>query len=422
MCGAGAVTMRLQVITLLYQPDGGPSAALYGSLCEELAGRGHTVTVIAAVPHYPSGRVPRDLRRGGWIRRTVENGVEVIRVAVPSGDRSSLPWRLLQFVVYQVGATVAGLARPCDVRLFGNPALEVGLAFAVLGQLRPAPAVWSVHDVYPDVGVALGVFRGKAVIAAVAALERYCLNRSAYVRISAEAFAPGVGALRAQRAPADTVKLIYDWADTDFIRPLPRHNDFAREHDLADKFVVLYAGNIGLSQGLDDVLEAAGRLSQETDIRFVFVGDGAGRAGLVEDARQRRLANVLFLPYQPRARLPEVLASADVSLVVLKQDMGTGSLPSKLYSILASGRPVLASVDELSDASRLIGRADAGVCVPPQCAPRLAEAVLALKHDAGWRERLGNNGREYAQRCHSTRAAADEFERLLLAGCNPPHD
>jgi colanic acid biosynthesis glycosyl transferase WcaI len=407
--------MRILMIVPYYAPDLGPSAPLFTMLATGLAQRGHEVTVIAAVPHYPSGQVPLEFR-GRWIRRTTEDGVKIVRVAVPSIARANLVQRLLQYASYQVGATWVGLGERYDALFVANPALWTWLPFASLAVLRRRPAIFSVHDVYPDVGVTLGIFRHKPVIAAVAAIERYCLSHAAQVRILSESFRPG---LRRLGVPDSKMVLVYDWVDTDLIRPLPRDNAFAREHGLADGFVALYAGNLGLSQGLEQVLTAAESLALRRDIRFVFVGDGAARQGLVEEASKRQLSNVQFLPYQPRSRLPEVLASADVSLVVLRRGVGLESLPSKCFSILASGRPILASVDEQSETWNLVRRADAGVCVPPERPVDLAQAILSLQQDGDLRRRLGRNGRAWAEQHHSPRSAAARFEELLAAALAP---
>jgi colanic acid biosynthesis glycosyl transferase WcaI len=181
-----------------------------------------------------------------------------------------------------------------------------------------------------------------------------------------------------------------------------------------DRFVVLYAGNLGLSQGLEHILEAAGQLSRFPELRFVFVGDGSGRDFLLERAKQLKLDNIQFIPFQPRDRLPEVLASADISLVVLRKGIGSESLPSKTFSILASGRPVLASVDPGSETWKLIERANAGLCVLPEEPTALAIAILALKQDPELCERLGRNGRSWAECYHSPQSAAEQFERLFL--------
>jgi colanic acid biosynthesis glycosyl transferase WcaI len=401
--------MHVLMLVPHYEPDLGPSAPLFTMLGVGLAKRGHKVTVITTVPHYPSGRVTHPYRSLKTCR-SVENGVEVLRVPLPSLKRSSLPLRTMQFACYQLGATWAGRGQEFDVALVANPALWVWLPFAWLIRRRRMPALFAVFDVFPDVGVALDVFRNKRVIAAVSHLERFCLRNSAVVSILSDSFRPG---LRALGVPDEKMAVTYGWVDTELIRPMPHANPFAREHGLADSFVVLYAGNLGLSQGLENVLAASEQLVSEKDIRFVLVGDGAGREALVQEAAERELSNIQFLPFQPRQRLPEVLATASVSLVQLRKGIGSDSLPSKIWSILASGRPILAAVDEGSEAWKLVTRAEAGLCVPPENPAELAKAVLALKNDPGLCERLGQNGRRWVERYNSPQAAAERHEALL---------
>ncbi len=401
--------MHLLVITPHYPPDGGPAAPMAGMLCEELVRLGHSVTVITAVPHYPDGQVPAAFRRG-WLQRSTEAGVAVVRVRIPSVDRSRLALRLLQFLVYQAGATLAGLRQQYDVLLITNPALITIVPFAVLGVLRRKPAIFSVYDVYPQVGVELGIFRHRLVEQAVAVLERYCLLRAQYVHVLATSFIPP---LRQMGVPDDRFARISVWIDTDFVRPLPRVNSFSTENGLDDSFVVLYAGNIGLSQGLENVLHAAQTLADRPQIRFVLVGDGAGRESLVAMAKAMHLDNVQFIPFQPRERVPEVLATADVSLVSLQPQVSGRSLPSKTFSYFASGRPIIAMVDEGSDVWNLITQAGAGLCIPPADPNKLVEAVLALEADADLRQRMAQAGHAYAEQHHSHRQAAQQFISLL---------
>jgi colanic acid biosynthesis glycosyl transferase WcaI len=401
--------MRILIQTLHYLPDGGPSAPLFAMLGEALAKRGHEVTVVAAAPHYPSGRVQEPYR--GWrTRRSIEKGVRVIRVPVPSVNRARMLQRLIQWLVYQVGSTLSTWQEPLDVGVYSSPTLSMWLPFAYHTVLRKRTAVYSIHDVYPQVGITLGIFRRPWVISIVSAMEKFCLARSAYVRILSESFA---APLKALAVPDEKMALIYDWVDTTLIQPGPKDNRFARENGLTDKFVVQYAGNIGLSQGLGHVLEAARSLASDREILFLLVGDGTGRERLESDARKMGLANVTFLPFQPRPRLPEVLASADLSLVSLQKGITTGSLPSKSFSILSSGRPILASVDEDSDMARLVERSGAGITVPPERPELLAEAVIKLKQDPAACHQMGVRGREYVEKYHSPESAAAFFEELL---------
>jgi colanic acid biosynthesis glycosyl transferase WcaI len=402
--------MRILLIAPYYAPDLGPSAPLFTMLSEGLVKRGHEVIVVTTVPHYPSGKVS-SLYRGRWIHRSVENAVNISRVWLPSLNRSNFALRLLQFLFFQIGAVYAEFTQKYDVVVVANPALWIWLPFVYYVSLRRKPAIFSVHDVYPDVGVTLGIFRNRFIIFIVSFLERYCLNRSRFVRILSESFRPGLLKLG---VPEAKLVLIYDWVDTKLIQPLARDNQFARENDLDNHFVVLYAGNIGLSQGLENVLTAAEKLTEHLDIRFVFVGDGPGREQLMSQAVLMNLRNIQFIPFQPRKRLPEVLASADVSLVILRRGIGTGSLPSKTFSILASGRPIVASVDEHSETWNLIQASQSGLCVRPEDPYELVRAILILRNNKDAREHMGKNGRLWAENRHSPCSATIQFENILI--------
>jgi colanic acid biosynthesis glycosyl transferase WcaI len=403
--------MKVLVIGTLYEPDLGPSAALFTLLSENLVRRGHRVTVITMVPHFPSGQVRADFT-GKRIWRSIESDVRVIRIRIPSADRSNLAQRLFQYLCYQIGAIGAGFFEDYDVVLAANPFLTVFLPFVWFVVLRRKPAVYSVQDLYPDVGVRLGVFRGKFVIALATALEGFCLKRARVVQIISDSFRSRLCELGVRE---DRIVRIYDWVDTDLIRPLPRENAFSEQHDLNGRFVVLYAGNLGFSQGLEHVLTVARQMADHQDILFVFVGEGSALESLKSQASKCQLANVRFIPFQPRCALPEVLASADISLVPLRRGIAQDSLPSKIFSIIASGRPLLASVDQGSAIRDLVELANAGLCVSPEEPPELVDAILRLKQSPELRQCLGRNGREWAEHHHSPQSAAAQFETILLA-------
>lgn len=401
--------MHILLITPYYAPDLGPSSPLVAMLCEDLVALGHTVEVLAAVPHFPTGAVPAAYRGRLWQTET-RNGVQVHRVWVPEGDRSRLVHRALVFAIYQVLSAAAGLMRRCDALIILNPALETWLPFAVLSTLRGKPAIFGVWDVYPDVGVRLGIFRQRAVVALVGALEDFCLRGARAVQVLSNGFIPP---LVGRGVPPEKLVLIPPWLDTDFHRPVPRRNPFSNEAGLDERFVVLYAGNLGHSQGLEHVLEAACAFRADDQVRFVFVGDGAQRAALQEQARQMELSNVLFLPFQPRERLPDVLATADVALVSLRAGVGQDSLPSKTFPLLASGRPIVAAVDEGCETWNLVQRAGAGLCVAPETPAQLVQALHVLRQDAALCAHMGQCGRAYALRHHDRRIAAQAFDDLL---------
>jgi glycosyltransferase involved in cell wall biosynthesis len=217
---------------------------------------------------------------------------------------------------------------------------------------------------------------------------------------------------------AEKVRVIPNWVDTRFIQPGPRINWFREEHNLGNAFIVSFAGVLGYSQDLDIVLEAARILKDEnpqSDILFLIVGDGVERPRLEAKARQMGLNNVRFLPMQPREKYPAVLHALDIGLVTLHAEVRTPVVPSKILSIMAAGRPVVAAMNLDGDGPRLIAEARCGLCVPPEDPRALAEAILQLYHDASLREELGRNGRQYAEEHLSLVLCATQYEELLHA-------
>jgi colanic acid biosynthesis glycosyl transferase WcaI len=191
--------------------------------------------------------------------------------------------------------------------------------------------------------------------------------------------------------------VIHNWADTAAIVPSDKDNAFARTHGLADRFVVLHAGNIGLSQNLDMVIDAAERLQSRDDIVFLFIGDGSRKAALQAAAAEKCLSNVRFLPFQPRDQLRWTYASSDVCLVSLKPGLAGYIVPSKLYSILAAGRPYIAAIDAMSEAAALTERHKSGVVIAPGDAAALAAEITRLAGDDHERASMGGRARMAAE-------------------------
>jgi colanic acid biosynthesis glycosyl transferase WcaI len=392
-----------------YTPDGGPLAPLIGLLAESLVKRGHDVTVISSVPHFPTGYIPASYK--GWkVRRTMENGIRIIRIPLPSVDRKKLTYRMLQFLIYQVGAMLEGFFVSADAVISHTPGLEVWLPFTVHGLLRKRKTIYSIHDVYPDVGIRMGIFKSKWVIWMVKALEESCIRNADRVRVLSRSFTRRINEMGARE---ENIILIYDWVETYENPSDSKINEFAREYDLTGTRNVFYTGNIGYIQGLETVIEAARILRENRNIRFVFVGNGGAQYDLENLACTYRLANILFIPYQPRERMSEVLACADIGLVSLKKGLGFGALPSKIYTILANGKPVIACIDEGCDAWDLVRRADAGLCVLPENPQGLADAIMQIISSSLQPTVFGENGQKYVVANHSPKRAAELFEKIL---------
>jgi colanic acid biosynthesis glycosyl transferase WcaI len=228
--------------------------------------------------------------------------------------------------------------------------------------------------------------------------------------------------LELKGVPDEKIVIIPNWANVEVIFPVERQNSFREIHGLNGYFIVMFAGNLGYIAMLDNVLEAAKLLEDEPRIKFVIVGEGNAKPGLISRAKELDLRNVHFLPTQPKEVLPEMLGAADLSLVTLNRHLGQLNVPSKTYSIMASGRPVLASVPEDSEIASLVKAADCGLCVPPEDPYSLAQTIRKLSQQPELLKVYGANGRSYVEAHLTRRSLIAQYHKLLHQIANSEQD
>ena len=406
--------MKILVVSLYYEPDqcqgNGP---LIRALCDDWAAAGHDVTVITSFPHYNCDAVWPEYQGKLWQRERV-GLVKVLRSYIHVSTRKSGWLRLLNYLSFNVSSTLAGLlAEQPDVIFVLSPPLTIGLTAYLLGRLKGVPYCYNVQDIWPEAAVRLGLLRGTRTIRFWERVERFIYRHARRIFAISDEFREN---LQAKNVPAAQIEVIPNFVDTAFVRPLPRHNAFAAKHELNDKFVVLYAGNVGLSQGLEVVLDAAELLrdqKDQADVLFQIVGAGSSKAELMAEAARRGLPNVRFLPLQAEAEVPELYAACDVALIPLRRGLAQNSVPCKTYSIMSSARPYIASVDEGSNVWKLTERAECGVCIPPEDARALADAVMNLKAAPRRRQTMGANGRAFVE-LHFAREVVTQRYRQAL--------
>jgi glycosyltransferase involved in cell wall biosynthesis len=411
--------MHILLMTAYFPPDTGSAAHLFYELGTALVGQGHDVTVITGFPgYYAQGDLSR-YRRRLWLSEALE-GINVARVAVPQLFRDTPAGRGLWQFSCVASFALRGLllSRP-DVSLVYSPPLPLGLTAWILRLFRRIPFVLNVQDLFPQSAIDLGVLSNALLIRVFEWLERFLYHQANRITVHSPGNRKHVVACGVE---SERVTVIHNWVDTDFIQPGERFNDFSREHGLDDKFVVSFAGIIGYSQDLDVVLEVAHGLRDHPRVHFLIVGDGVEKARLERKVKSLELPNVRFLPMQPRELYPAVLHASDVALVTLHAEVATPVVPSKILSIMAAGRPVIASMNHSGDAPRLIEESQCGYALPPENPQALAEAILILYQDKALRERLGQNGRRYAEQYLSVQAGAERYMRLFEHLLTEPTD
>ena len=404
--------MRLLVITPHLSPDTAPTGVVVSRIVEEWGAAGHEVHVVTSLPWYREHRVEEEWR-GRFVRRGREGSASVVRLLPFAGRKDNLAGRAFGFTAFSGAATLAALlARgPFDAVMALSPPLTLGPAGWLAARRHRCPLVLNVQDVFPDVAIEVGAVTSPRVIRLFRSLERFCYRRSDAVTVLSDDLAANVAAKLDGSSRDPLVRVIPNFVDTATIRPLDRDTRYRSELGLGDRTVVMYAGNLGHSQSLEIMVEAARRHRDRDDIAYVVNGGGVAAAGLRRSAGE--LPNLTVVGYQPAERVPEVLATADVHVVALRSGLSASSVPSKTYSILAAGRPLIASVDEGSEVARVVGEAGAGIAVPPEDADAFVSAVEELAGDAGKRTSMGASGRAWAERWASPRSVAEAHLRLV---------
>lgn len=399
--------MRILFLSLVYWPDKLGNGPLLTDLTQELARRGHEVTVVAGLPHYGQGQELEEYRRPDrWVER--HGGVLIRRVPhyTRPGERAAdkirtylgFSWRALW------GGWKAG---PCDVVVVPSPPITLGITGWLVGKRHRAPLVYVMEDVFPESYLSLGEMKKPLLTQVCCGLANFVYRRSRRIVCVTESMRR---ILQDYGIPPERSVTIYNWADTDEVTPLPRDNELARELGLVGRFVVLYAGNVGLSQRLDLLLESA---AQMPEALFVIAGSGGGRASVEARAGEMGLENVRFMDSVEREKLPLLLASCDVNLVPMTAGRAMGCFPSKIYTAMASARPILAALDEGSDSRAFIDGTECGVCVDPDNGEQLLAALRRLQGDAEWRRQLGENGRRALEQMRLRETSLAAYEEVL---------
>lgn len=375
-----------------FYPDGAATGQLLTDLAEDLVRQhGWRVTVVAGVPLAPSK--PALPTQGGiLVGREAYRGIEIRRARGTSFDKRRFAGRAMNYMTYFFAACWAGLRvdRPDVVVALTDPPI-IGLAGWLAAKRAKAPFVMAFQDLFPEVTVLLEDFHSHTVDGWLQRVNRFLCRRATRIVALGETMKRRL--VEDKGARSDETIIISNWADTAAIAPGDKRNEFAREHGLADAFVVMHSGNMGLSQNLDTMIEAAAKLRDVTNLKVVFQGDGVKKADLQRQADARGLSNVVFLPYAPKDRLGETFAAADVFVVSLQRGMAGYIVPSKLYGILAAGRPYIAAVEESCEVASITRTCDCGLVTGPGDADALAARIRQLHDDAALTKRLGANAR-----------------------------
>jgi len=406
---------RVLLHSLVFSPDGVSTAYIMTELALELKRLGHSVTVLTTTPHY---NINQEALAGqpmhkcwlGLLYYSECGGIPVWHVKLPmKGNRV---WsRAVDYVRFHMLSLIASLYMigPQDVVIATSPPLTIGVISWLLGVRWHAPSVYKVAEVYPDLAIRQGVIRGKIMIGIMCWLERFVYSRSAMIVPIADQFRD---VIRGRGVPDQKLLTIPDFVDKDFYRPLPRDNPFAKKHGLLEDFIVLYGGNVGIVQDWESVLFAAETLSS-LPIRFVIVGDGVRWSWLSDEIAKRGLQNVKLLGYQSKDLMPQINASCDIAIIPMTRTGAQDGFPSKIYSNLASARPVIVSAHQNSGMAAIVRRVGCGCVVPPEDPQAFADAVLSAFRERELLPSKGKLGRQFVEKDYSKEAISRKYDALI---------
>ncbi len=391
---------RLLVFNQYYWPGFEATAHLLSELCASLADE-FEITVVTGRLAYPPAEPGHFMH----------DGVEIVRVSSSAFDRSRLFLRGINYATYLLSSLRTGLAaeRPDIVLAMTDPPVIADIALVIARRFR-VPLVAVSQDVFPEIAVELKRLENPVVVGILRRLISIYLRRADRVVAIGEAMRPR---LVKKGARPDVIRVIPNWTDTTAIAPAPKDNEWARSVGLDGRFVVMHSGNIGHAQNLDALVRATTFLRDLDDLRVAIIGGGARHAALAELVERLGADAVQFFGFQPRESLSSSLSAADVHVVGLARGLAGYVVPSRLYGILAAGRPVIAAADTESDTARLVEAVGCGIVVPPGRPELLAEAIRSAYEGAWDLDAMGRRGREFAEQEADRTIAIERYRKVL---------
>lgn len=413
--------MKLLICTLNYAPEPTGVGKYSGEMAMWLADHGHEVEVICGLPHYPKWQLYADYVDG---RKRIEPNKRIlIKRAphyVPSANNLTARARIRLETSFTLSSARYWLpnfflrSRPNAV-IAVMPPMQIGIWPLLYRFVRRVPWVLHVQDLQVDAALRLNMLKGRYLARTLYRVERFLLGRATAVSTISEPMRQRIIAKGRQNK---NTWLVPNWADITSVQPGPSQNAFRKSFSFdSDSIIILYAGSMGEKQGLDLILEVANEFQEDQQKQFVLVGDGSARAKLQVKAEALALKNLRFLPIQPVECLNEMLAAADIHLVIQKRDAADLVMPSKLTNILAAGRPSIATTERGTALYEAVQDHETGIAIPPDDKDALASAIRYLADNPEDRVRFGKNARAYAEKYLDRDKILSAFEKQLSELC-----
>ena len=399
--------MKILYISQYFPPEVGATQNRAVEMAENLVRLGHEVTVLTEFPNHPRGIIPPEYRRR-WYEIAGLRGIRVIRVWVYARPVKTFLTRIGFYLTFMVNAALVGtrVRGRYDIVYATSPPYFVGVTGLWLSLVKRARFVFEVRDLWLKSAAELGELSNPHLLRLSGWLDRLYYRRARRIITVTR----GIYEELAARGLEHKLHLIYNGTNCDLM--YDRGDGKRRALGLEGRFVVMYAGILGIAQGLEQICQVIGQLKPEQQIHFVFVGEGPVKGKIEALKRDLELSNLTLVGEVSREEIAEYISAADCCLVPLKKrEIFLGALPSKMFDVMACSRPLLLSVD--GEARALVERIGAGLFVEPENGAALSAAIMALKEDPAARQRMGAAGRQFVEKNFSRRQAAIELEAVL---------
>jgi glycosyltransferase involved in cell wall biosynthesis len=407
--------MHILILSQYYDPEPIPKPV---ELAQELKLLGHEVSVVTGFPNYPSGQLYPGYKLR-FMQKTRLSGINVTRTyEYPYHGKSALG-RIINYVSFMISAPFSLFKnRHFDVIYVWHPPLTVGIAAWVISVFSRTPFVYDVQDIWPESVVISGLVNNELVIKIIACIEKFVYRKASSLFVVTK----GAGEnLIEKGVPEDKISVMPHWIDEKLFLSVDdvEIENLRQEYGFRNRFVVMFAGNLGTVQGLDTIISAAENITDDEKVLIVFVGGGSDESRLKDLVETKNLnGRVCFINRQPIDKIPEYLAAADVLLVHLKSsDLSDYVIPSKTIAYLAAGKPIIMAAD--GAAAELVEEINAGIIIEPENPSSLAEAIRELSSaDQKVLEKMGKNGRDHFLVNFSRSIVIPLYEKALVKVVN----
>ena len=403
--------MRILFLSHYFPPEVNAPATRTFEHCQQWVKAGHDVTVLSCVPHHPMGRVYPGYKNK-FFQVEEKSGIKAIKVLTYVTANSGFLKRTLNYVFYMIMAIlVAPFLSKADVVISTSPQFFNGLAGYFVSRIKRCQWVLEIRDLWPESILAVGAIKNKRVIKFLEWLERFVYRKADHIVPVTYAFKQHI---KKHGGDENKITVIRNGVNFDLFKFKEKDNDYAKKIGVENKFVASYVGTHGMAHGLTTILDAAEKLKNNSNIIFLMIGDGAEKQALVAEKNARKLENIIMLDQQPKDAMPYIWSVSDVSLVLLKnQDLFLTVIPSKIFETMAMKKPIILGVR--GESQTLIEEGHAGICIEPENADELVEAVTTLYENSQLYHQCAERGYEYVQANFDRKKLAKRFEEILVS-------